>query len=415
MNGQGAYILALILLAACIPGIAAADEPTVLVSNYTVTPDVLQPGDIGTVTVILTSTATAASRTEANVEMGPGQTQETTTTNTQINAFVEDATLQGNGVDVLTGSFGRVGEIGPGQSMPLTFLFRAPAEEGIYFPEVWIRVRGATDLKYPIPVNVNSQYALIKKPAIRIERSVPESVTPGDPFNLTLVLFNDGEATAGDVTVNANATTRSMTAATPQTYYFREIAPGEQKTIPMRFLTDTETELGLQPVLITVAYRNADGNVFRETSTVGVPIQGRADLGIASVSTDPTRITVGDPIDLIIRVENSGTGDANSVRATIDGLPLPGGKEAFMGTIEPQNDAPAVFSLAADEAGTFDYTLTITFTDDFGTHTTEETLQMTVTESNNTVLLIAVLVIVLIAAAVAFWWWRRRQQEEEIE
>jgi hypothetical protein len=414
MKRHEIYLLALVLLAACVPGIAAADEPTVVISSYTVTPDVLQPGDIGTITVTLTNTATDASRTETIVGTGAGGAQETTTTNTQINAFVEDVTLQGNGIEVLTGSFGRVGEIGPGQSIPLTFSFRAPTGEGIYFPEVWVRVSGATAVKYPIPVNVNSQYALIKKPAIRVERSVPESVVPGDRFNLTLTLVNDGAATASDITVNANTTTQSITAATPQTYYFSAIPPGGQEVIDMQFLTDTETELGLQPILITVTYLNADGSVFREASTAGVPIQGKADLGIASVSTDPTPIMVGDQISLIIRIENSGTGDANSVRATLDGLPLPGGKEAFMGTIEPKNDAPAVFSLTADEAGTFNYTLTTTFTDDFGTHTTQETLQMTVGRSNNTILLVAILVIVLISAAVVFWWWRRRQPEEEI-
>lgn len=412
MKRQAIYLLALVVLAIFVPALAAADAPTVIISDYTVTPDVLQPGDIGTITVTLTNTATAASRTETIVGTGAGGAQETTTTNTQINAFVEDVTLQGNGIEVLTGSFGRVGEIGPGQSVPLTFSFRAPAGEGLYFPEVWVRVSGATAVKYPIPVNVNSQYALIKKPAIRVERSVPESVVPGDRFNLTLGLFNDGEATAYDITATVNASTQSITGATPQTHYFQELAPGEQEELTMQFLTDTGTPIGLQPILITVTYLNADGSVFREASTAGVPIQGRADLGIASLSTDPTLIAEGDQISLIIRIENSGTGDANSVRATIDGLPLPGGKEAFMGTIEPDNDAPAVFTLTADEAGTFDYTLTITYTDDFGTHMVEETLQMTVAESNNTVLVIAVLAVLIVAAAVAIWWWRRQQEEE---
>ncbi|RXE56700.1 S-layer protein [Methanoculleus taiwanensis] len=406
-------VAALIFMLLVLPGIVTADQPSVIVSNYTVTPAVVQPGDLGTITVVLTNTATAATRTEAAAETVPGQGQTTTTTNTQINAVIEDATLKGDGIEVLTGSYGRIGALGPGQSARLTFLFRAPAEDGIYFPEVWVRVAGATSLKYPVPVNVNSGYAIIKKPAIRIERSVPESVIPGQPFNLTLVVANDGQAAANDVTVNVNASTSSITAATPQTFYIPRLAPGEEAAREMRFLTDTGTALGLQPILITVAYQNNDGNLFREVSTVGVPIQGKAELGVASVSTDPTRITVGDPIDLIIRVENSGTGDANSVRATIDGLPLQGGKEAFMGTIEPNNDAPAVFTLTADEAGTFDYTLLITYTDDFGTHTMEERLQMAVADSDDTLLLIAAAAIVIVAAVVAVWWWRRRRREEE--
>ncbi len=405
-------LTAFLLILLVIPGIATADEPTVSVSNYTVTPAVVQPGDIGTITVVLTNTATAATRTEAAVETVPGQGQVTTTTNTQINAFIEDVTLQGDGIDVLTGSFGRVGALGPGQSTTLTFLFRAPAEDGIYFPEVWVRVTGATSVKYPIPVNVNSAYSIIKKPAIQVDRSVPESVIPGQSFNLTLVLTNDGQVTANDITVNANASTSSITATTPQTYYIPQLAPGENVSRELRFLTDTGTALGLQPILITVSYQNTNGNLFHDASTVGVPIQGEAELGIASVSTTPTRITRGDAVDLVIRVENSGTGAANSVRATIDGLPLEGSREAFMGTIDPNNDAPAVFSLTANATGTFDYTLIISYTDDFGTHTTEEALQIAVARSDNT-LLIAAVVLVLVAAAVAFWWWRRRQREED--
>ena len=77
------------------------------------------------------------------------------------------------------------------------------------------------------------------------------------------------------------------------------------------------------------------------------------------------RVERGQPFTLLARLENTGTDDANSVRARID-LPLPGNNESFIGTVEPGNDAPAVFNLVARESGSVEYTLSTTFEDDEG-------------------------------------------------
>ncbi|MCK9278641.1 MAG: S-layer protein, partial [Methanoculleus sp.] len=135
------------------------------------------------------------------------------------------------------------------------------------------------------------------------------------------------------------------------------------------------------------------------------------EMGIASIRTEPSRITAGSPVDLTIRIENTGTADAKSVRAAIVGLSLPGTKEAFLGTIEPGNDGPAVFSLQTSREGEFPYTLTILYTDDYGEHATQQTLNLVVAESNSVPALViaaAVLIVVIVAAA---FWYRRRKRE----
>ncbi|CVK33018.1 conserved protein of unknown function [Methanoculleus bourgensis] len=115
--------------------------------------------------MVLTSTASAATGSALNVRVDSGGVN--TSPETPGNAYIENVLLNSKEVEVLSGSYQDVGEIGPGQSFPLTFRIRAPGAEGIYFPEVWVRVRDATSVRYPIPVNVNSAYALIKKPALR--------------------------------------------------------------------------------------------------------------------------------------------------------------------------------------------------------------------------------------------------------
>ena len=38
-------------------------------------------------------------------------------------------------VEVISVTYKQVGELEPGQSIPITFLIRAPTNDGIYFPE----------------------------------------------------------------------------------------------------------------------------------------------------------------------------------------------------------------------------------------------------------------------------------------
>lgn len=58
---------------------------------------------------------------------------------------------------------------------------------------------------------------------------------------------------------------------------------------------------------------------------------------------------------MTIRLENTGTDEAISTTANID-LPFEGTKEAFIGKIKPNNDAPAVFSLDGGTGGDYPYT-----------------------------------------------------------
>lgn len=381
-----------------------------IVSNATLTPQVLMPGDEGTITVTLTNTAKEAVRTSSDTSTGPGTGTRTETTSTAINAYVESVTLKGEGLQVLSGAYGQVGEVGPGQSVTLTFLVRAPADEGIYFPEVWVRVQGARSVKFPVPVNVNSVYAVIRRPAITVARTVPDQVIPGESFSLGLILTNVGGARARDLSVQVS-TNDSLVSLTPEHYYFESLEPGEDVGLDLTFSTDRKTPTGIQQVPLALAYRAPDTTRTNMTETVGVQVKGQAEVGIASLSTDPPRLAAGDPFTLIIRIENTGTDDANSVRATID-LPFEGNKEAFVGTIEPDNDAPAVFLLRAGEAGDRPYRLTVTYQDDWGEHAAEENLGLTVEATDRSGLLIALAVLV-VAAVAAFLWMRRRTREEE--
>ena len=89
---------------------------------------------------------------------------------------------------VLTQDFNRVGAIGPGQSIPLTFSIQAPDQSGSYYPEVWIDTLGGHSTKYPIPVNVDTAVGIQKQAVLILDSSINGSVNPGDVIPVTITI-----------------------------------------------------------------------------------------------------------------------------------------------------------------------------------------------------------------------------------
>jgi hypothetical protein len=393
-----------LVLLLCITPVRA-ESPTVIVADYVISPSVLQPGDVGTITATIRNTAGSANVRE-NTGIQTGGTFENTKI-TDIGVNIESVQLESKDVEVIFGNYKRLGAIGPGQSIPITFLIRAPAKDGIYFPEIWIDVTGGQSVRQPIPVNVNTQIAILKKPALTAIKTVPDGVNPGDDLSAQVVLQNNGLSRADQITVTVNSSSPSVTQDLQHLPCRKP--PQGRATLNMVFSTDKKAPIGLNRVLLGISYVSPDGTTTTQTEVLGIHVKGRAKIGIASVSQDPVRIKKSDAVSLIIRLENTGTDNANSVKASID-LPMNGGKDAYVGKIEPNNDAPAVFALQAGNPGTYPYNLTVRYEDDYGVQTQTETLQVTVLDGNSTGLIVAMLLILIIGAGAAYWYFVLRKK-----
>jgi len=395
----------LVLFLAMVP--VQAENPTVIVADYIISPSVLQPGDVGTITAVIKNTAGSATISEKSGILSGGEFASTKSTDIGVN--IESVQLESRDVTVISGNYKQIGVIGPGQSIPITFLIRAPAKDGIYFPEIWIDVTGGQSVRQPIPVNVNTQIAILKKPALTAIKTVPEGISPGEEITARVVLQNDGQSPAEQVTVAINCSSPSITQKTPSTVHAGTLQKGQNSTIDMVFATDKNAPIGISRVCLLITYANPDGSITTQNEVIGIHVRGSAKIGIASISTDPVRIRKGDAVSLIIRLENTGTDNANSVKASID-LPMSGGKDAYVGKIEPNNDAPAVFALQAGNPGTWPYNLTVRYEDDYGVQTRNETLQMTVTDGDSSGLIVVILLILILCGGGGYWFFVLRKK-----
>lgn len=389
------------LMIAVPPARAESDQPTVFIERYTVTPQVLAPGDHGTVAVVIKNTASTATLQESSGIVGGSFT---TVKSVDIPTQIDAIGMEGNGITVISETYQRFGSIGPGQSATVTFAIQAPLEEGIYFPEVWVDIYGGRNVRYPVPVNVNAKNQVLRAPAIVVKKSLPDTVNPGDSFPVRLTLENAGTLRANQVILSVNTSTSSIGVKGPGTLVIDEIDGGSSQDVTVDFVTDKKAPTGLQKVYLTFDYQLPDGTAKQQREIIEIPVKGRAELGFVSVDTNPPRLAEKTPFDLTIRIENTGSGDAEQVSATID-LPAEGTKEAFIGKIKPGNDAPALFLLEGAKAGTHPYTLTINYTDDMGTHTMTRDMNLRVAATDISGTIILVIVILGILGFVAYRYW----------
>ncbi len=366
------------MLLALAPAVGAAiGGATVTVTDYQVTPSVLLPGEQATIKVVLQNTATAASSTETVVETDATGATTTTSETKDLSAVFDSVRLFGNGLEVIEGAYDHAGALGPGQSMPLTFLVRAPRQSGIYFPEVWVHIPGGSNVRYPVPVNVNSTLGLQSQAILVLTSSLPDSVQPGSEIPVTLTVTNAGQLLANDVTVRIESSGTAIAPRNTDLYHLGTLRGGEERQVDLVLISDRKTASGLTRIPVSLQYTAQDGRTCTQNASINIPFEGQAELGFVSVDTSPRRVVEGQPFDLTVRIENTGTGEARQVAATVD-LPMTGTKEAFIGKIKPGNDAPAIFMLDGGESGTRTYNLTIAYVDDSGAHTITRPLSVNV-------------------------------------
>jgi hypothetical protein len=395
-------IIAFVLLVVTVPPVKADNVPTVTITDYKVSPSVLMPGSLGTVTVTVKNTASSASISEKSGQLSPDTYAIVKTTD--INVNIQNVHLEGNGIKVLSRDYDQVGSIGPGQSIPLSFSIQAPDRSGLYYPEVWIDTNGGRSTKYPVPVNVNTPMGIQKEAILIVGSSLTGSVNPGDEIPATLTVSNAGQILADDVTLKIANVSSDVAPKNTDTYHIGPLDAGTQKSIDLILLSDKQTNPGLIRIPLTIDYTTIDGTPVRQTTSIDVVMKGKAELGFVSVDTNPARLTEGTPFDLTVRIENTGTGEAKQVSAKVD-LPADGTKEAFIGKIKPGNDAPAIFLLEGMKGGNYPYNLVITYSDDMGVHTSTRQMNLRVPPSDNSGNLILGLIVLGILGFLAYRYW----------
>lgn len=240
-----------------------------------------------------------------------------------------------------------------------------------------------TTKHYEVEVMVIGEHA---EPRISSVRTDPEYIYEGESIDLRLGIQNYGKAIAKSVVVSLVHEFKGIKYAT-----IGSLDLNGNQTALFKFKANKTGDF-IIPVIIE--YEDDFGKQKDEYEIKLTVLDKKGSLNIASVKVNPALPHMGDTVELTMRVENFGDRTINSVRVYTD-HPFKGLKESFIGTLDPNADGPAVITFIADQAGEFEFPITITYTDDFGEEQIKTKVNLIVLETNSGAGIIVVVFLVL--------------------
>ena len=232
-------------------------------------------------------------------------------------------------------------------------------------------------------------------------------VEPGEVFKIQISLENAGDNEIKWLKVSMNPKDKSLVPLSSDSeLIFKDIPQGTQKNSEIWFSLEKDAPVKNYPIDLVLNYLDERGVEYNETKLVGIVASGKANIDIAKKTTEPARITGEQPFTLTIKIENTGTGDAKGVTASLES-DLEGDNLAYLGEIKKDDYSNALFTLNARSSGKKTGILHISYEDDFGRHEIQKDIIIVVNPAESQTILPLSIGIVAIAALVLFM--RRRK------
>jgi len=177
-----------------------------------------------------------------------------------------------------------------------------------------------------------------------------------------------------------------------------------ERFITYHMRTTDDAQPGTHLIKTRLSYGDAEFSIIKNYNITIEIIGDKAELSIASLKTDPVLPKKGEIVELTMRIENTGDGTAKSVEVYVD-HPFQGSKQSFIGALDSDEDGPAILTFVVDEAGEFEFPVTISYKDDFGDNEIKTNISLNVLkkESNIGIIILAILIIAVFGAGIYYF------------
>ena len=256
---------------------------------------------------------------------------------------------------------------------------------------------------YEVEVRIIGENA---EPRISSVNTNPEYIYEGDSVDLLLGIHNYGEAIAKSVVVSLDHEFKGIKYAT-----IGSLDLDGSQTALFKFKADKAGDFKI-PVMIE--YEDDFGEQADDYEIKITVLDKKGSLNIASVKVDPILPYMGDTVELTMRIENFGNRTFNSVRVYVD-HPFKGLKESFIGTLDPNEDGPAVITFIADQAGEYEFPITITYNDDFGEEQVKTKVNVIILEVDGGAgTVVVVLLVLAVIGGLIYYDYKTKKAKDEI-
>ncbi len=130
------------------------------------------------------------------------------------------------------------------------------------------------------------------------------------------------------------------------TTYFGSILQGREVTLSLPVTVSKNAAFGNYLIPVELLYRNPEQQSLKDIVSFGVKIAGTSEINIGGLNTSPSRVYQDEDFTLYLNLENSGTGNAKSVKLNLE-FPqgISGQKNVELGTVDRNGKTQAIFNL----------------------------------------------------------------------
>ena len=277
----------------------------------------------------------------------------------------------------------------------------ASAKSGIY-P---VLIRSGRENEFLRTINVT----VVGKPNLILSSDAIANATPSKAFDLNVRVSNIGTGVAKQISISSpssNFVTLGGSISTIET-----VLPNASSVASFRMSPNTDLNAGSYNIPFNLQYSDELGTGYNVTQNIGIQIVNEGELNIESIKVAAVSgvPTAGKSVSIIVRLENVGHGNADSIEAelTCDGQK----SSAFLGQLKRNEDAPAVFDMTLRNGGKQPCTLLTNYRDDLGPHAVTSNFDISI--SNPDFPFGSVILVIIIAGLVYYFAKKRRKARHE--
>jgi hypothetical protein len=332
------FIISILLLGNLIFLPSAIANPSVLISDYTLVPDILMPGDTAVLTLQVRNAETVATQTSTSVSGGDTTTTVRTLGVDIYNIWIVAAQSGGKQIRAIT-NYDDIGNLAAGASIevPFKLIVDKNMSEGMYFPVANIDVSSGTDVIYPLLVKVSNASVDL------LPTSIPSKISKGGTTELTITAVNKRENAVKEVIITPHG---DGVEFVPQSYFIGSLAAETSEDVVFS-AKPIETEVS--NISFSVSYKNGDN---LHTNSLIASLSIIEALDVAPIITNfPLSITKGGSSRISIEVYNAKTEKITGVLVTpiCNTTVIP--SQYFIGSMDPDDVFSASFDIYADTVG----------------------------------------------------------------
>jgi len=376
-------------------------NPSIIISSYTLDPQIFMPGDQGILSLTIRNAETTATRTSTT-----DSTTTVATVGARINNIRVEPVYAGTKTIRVQTDYDDVCYLAPTASIQLHFKLTVDQgfPEGMYFPVVEIDVESYDDVAFPILINVSNTTIQL------LPTHVPSTMSQSGSTEISLTVINNRHAPVNNVIVSSQST--NGTTISPEQMYLGTLPADSSQKISF---TVNPKQTGKQNLSFILSYDNGD-NAHTETMVFSTTVINTLDVAPILYSV-PSVISKGSVEKIRLEVYNAKTESLTGVLIT----PITDAKvspsQYFIGSMDPDDAFSASFDLSTEnlDVGTYSISFIVTFKQGMEYYTTtpvDATFSIVEEQQNGFpfLMIFGIIAVVAIILLILIFWFRRRSR-----